>query len=144
MQRVPLLAIAILGPSREISGRTRLTVLVTALVSLRTSPPVGGSLRTRSAVRRATPNFRLVAQASPRGSPAMSSRLPPPRSIARAGLGSMTTLVRMAPYMRRASSRPLITRTLTPASFSIRSTTASESLASRKAAVAHTTSSSAS
>ncbi len=143
VHRVPLLAIAIFGLSREMSGSTRFTLLATALVSLRTSPPVGGSPRTRSAVSRATPSFRLVAQASPRGSPTMSSRLPPPRSMARAGLGSITTLVRIAPYMRRASSLPLITRTLTPASLSIRSTTARESRASRKAAVAHTTSSSA-
>ena len=60
-----------------------------------------------------------------------------------AGAGSITTLARTASKIRRASSRPLMTLTLTPVSASMRSTTATESRASRNAAVAHTTISSA-
>ena len=56
----------------------------------------------------------------------------------------MTTLARTAPKISRASSRPLMTRTLMPVSASMRSTTAAESRASRRAAVPQATISSAS
>ena len=96
-----------------------------------------------SAVSRATPSLTLSDQCMPPASPMLSSRLPPPRSRQRAGAGSSTIDERTAWKISRASSRPPITRTCTPSSCSIRSTTSAELPASRIAAVAPATNSSA-
>ena len=58
----------------------------------RRSRLLSGSEVTKAAVRRPTPRFSLVAHSSPVASPTMISTLPPPRSKASAGGGSITTL----------------------------------------------------
>ena len=69
-------------------------------------------------------------------SPTMSSTLPPPRSMHRAGGGSITTLALIAPKISRASSCPLMTSTLMPVAASISSTTSLPFAALRIALVA--------
>ena len=66
----------------------------------------------------------------------MISTLPPPRSKHSAGPGSISTAVRIAVKISRASSRPSITSAATPASASMRSSTAAPLLALRRALVA--------
>ena len=75
--------------------------------------------------RRATPSRSLAAHCRPVESPTMISTLPPPRSKHSAGPGSISTAVRIAVKISRASSSPSITSAATPASASMRSSTAS-------------------
>ncbi len=103
---------------------------------------LGGSEDTSSAVSRPTPSRTLAANDSPVRSPTISSRLPPPRSAASAGPGSMSTLERMAVKISRASRTPSTTSISTPVSVRTLSTKTPPSNASRIAAVPSATTSS--
>lgn len=123
------------GRSARISSSTGSIVPAIRARSRFRSLSLGGSFATSSAVSRPTPRWTLVAKLTSARSPTMSSRLPPPRSAASAGPGSIVTLSRTALKMSSASRVPSTTWIFTPVSVFTRSTTDPPSRASRIAEV---------
>ena len=125
------------------SGRRRSSRRATPASELRTRARIAsrasrdiGSALTSSPCKRATPSGSVASQWMLRSSPSASSRLPPPRSIPRAGPSRTASRWRKAAKIRCASSWPDSTRTGVPSTSPIRRASWRPLRASRSAAVA--------